>query len=90
MSSVWHALWIIQTPRSRIQGLVWPTNVSPQVSIVDKSSCVLLGGTGCQGLLSSGEALFAFPEGSVLFICGYVGIESILAVTDGIDMSLSI
>lgn len=42
-----------------------------------------------RGLLSSVEALLAFPKGSVLFTCGAIGNESTSTVPDGIDISLS-
>lgn len=75
-------------PRWRVQGLAWPTNVSPQGSSVDKSVFSWERGDA-RGLLSSIEALLAFAKGSALFTCGAVGNESTSAVTDGIDISLS-
>lgn len=71
-----------------VQGLAWPTNVSSQGSSVDKSVFSWERGDA-RGLLSSVEALLAFPKGSVLFTCGAVGNESTSALTDGIDFSLS-
>lgn len=75
-------------PRWWVQGLAWPTNVSPQGSSVDKSVFSWERGDA-RGLLSSIEVLLAFAKGSALFTCGAIGNESTSAVTDGIDISLS-